>query len=107
MFGAGDQSRESSVSRASSVLPHLEPGDETEEKIRRRPVRNRQSHGVSQYDLERAATWAMIGSNKSQEPAETQRGHQATVRANSDDEKEDGSQIDYKKVSLATHRIFL
>ena len=28
----------------------------------------RTSHGVGQYDLERASTWAMIGSSKPPEP---------------------------------------
>ena len=82
-------SRENSVarqsSRASSILPDLETAAEedidqseacddqerklstnqkADETVTKLPVRNRTSHGVGQYDLERAATWALIGSNK-------------------------------------------
>ena len=79
----------SSVSRASSVLPDLQAGEEDQEGRVREPVRNRQSHGVSQYDLERAATWALIGSNKSQPPPSDQSTSSQTQT----------SHIDYKKVS--------
>ena len=73
----------SSEARASSVLPDLQGGEGD------RTVRNRQSHGVSQYDLERAATWALIGSNKSQPPPSDQSTSSQTQT----------SHIDYKKVS--------
>ena len=83
-------------SRASSVVPDPELGENIEEAVRTKPVRNRQSHGVSQYDLERAATWAMIGSNKSQAGGEeTERSQESTGPVISD-----SCQIDYKKVSL-------
>ena len=101
VFGAPDRSRECSVSRASSVVPDLELGETSEEKIRTKPVRNRQSHGVSQYDLERAATWAMIGSNKSQGAGQTQPGLQSTGRESVEAVRENQNQtnqIDYKKV---------
>ena len=91
VFGAPDRSRECSVG------PDLELVDNVEEAIRTKPVRNRQSHGVSQYDLERAATWAMIGSNKSQDTGEP-RGQESTGTVNTDGGNKD-SQIDYKKVS--------
>ena len=73
----------SSESRGTSVLPDLQGGEGD------RTVRNRQSHGVSQYDLERAATWALIGSNKSQPPPSDQ----------STSSQAQTSHIDYKKVS--------
>ena len=93
VFGAPDRSRECSVG------PDPELGDNIEEKIRTKPVRNRQSHGVSQYDLERAATWAMIGSNKPQGAVETPRGQKSTETVNTNSGNKE-SQIDYKKVNL-------
>ena len=61
-------SRQASFSRASSVLPDLETqDDDVVDVVTKLPVRNRTSHGVGQYDLERAATWAMIGSNKQED----------------------------------------
>ena len=92
------QAGEADRSRECSVGPDLEVGDNIEEKIRTKPVRNRQSHGVSQYDLERAATWALIGSNKSQDTGGEQHGQESTSTVNSDGGNKD-SQIDYKKVS--------
>ena len=90
--------------RASSVLPDLEVTEEADidERISTKPVRNRQSHGVSQYDLERAATWAMIGSNKG--PGLNHRdGFQSDRKSGEESSHDDltknkTSEIDYKKV---------
>ena len=97
VYGFTDRSRDCSVSRASSEVPELEVGDLAEEKVRTKPVRNRQSHGVSQFDLERAATWAMIGSNKSPGPLQPQPVLESAVVENSET-----NQIDYKKVYYDT-----
>ena len=90
------QPQERCESRAASVLPDLElPGDDDLERVRTKPVRNRQSHGVSQYDLERAATWAMIGSNKS--ITNDSKSEQEAIPVQM---KNETSEIDYKKVNL-------
>ena len=106
VFGAPDRSRECSVSRASSVVPELELADNIEEKVRTKPVRNRQSHGVSQFDLERAATWAMIGSNKSQGTGQTQPLQQSPVIEKSEGENNQTNQIDYKKVYYCNKYVY-
>ena len=90
------QPHERCESRAASVLPDLElPGEDDLERVRTKPVRNRQSHGVSQYDLERAATWAMIGSNKS--ITNDSKSEQEAIPVQM---KNETSEIDYKKVNL-------
>ena len=65
-------------------------------------MRNRQSHGVSQYDLERAATWAMIGSNKGA-VMHNRDGFQSDTKTREESSDKDlsknkTSEIDYKKV---------
>lgn len=63
----------------------------------------RTSHGVGQYDLERAATWALIGKNQPEQP---QQQHQSSVTPNNTETVNDkvhcsdsSSEIDYKKVN--------
>ena len=64
----------------------------------------RTSHGVGQYDLERAATWALIGKNQPEQP---QPQHQSFETAANNTEtvndkvqcSDSSSEIDYKKVN--------
>ena len=66
----------------------------------------RTSHGVGQYDLERASTWAMIGSSKPPEPGP---GHQqppaAPLQPSPPQVGSKEPEVDYKKVQSIVHRV--
>ena len=66
----------------------------------------RTSHGVGQYDLERASTWAMIGSSK---PPEAEPGPQqpsaAPLQPPPPQVGSKEPEVDYKKVQSIVHRV--
>ena len=69
----------------------------------------RTSHGVGQYDLERASTWAMIGfgkpqsevmeADKSEENSQEDRAGERLVSCPLATGGGEGKEIDYKKVT--------
>ena len=69
----------------------------------------RTSHGVGQYDLERASTWAMIGSSTSKPEPEpgpgTQQQPAAPLQPPPQQVTSKEPEVDYKKVQRVVHRI--
>ena len=67
----------------------------------------RTSHGVGQYDLERASTWAMIGSTTSKPEPEPGPGPQqppaAPLQPQPAQVTSKEPEVDYKKVQRVVH----